>query len=198
MASTTDVVYAMDVEMVQGCNRQLLAGRIVLVRSDPHDEWVKVLDVYVRYPNGIVRNCMTRYSRIEKWQLNKYGVDLQTVVLVLLDILRNKTLVTFSGNHDFSSLGISNTQVQNVVKKHVELQDYFKRPDGTPYGLGPLIEYFDYSRHCYQDIIIRNNCCDNAVYTLRLYRERYRKDIPFKASCYILSKKEYCAKHGLC
>ena len=196
MQKKTDVVYAIDVEMVRGRQLQPLAGRVVLVRTDPYIEWVKVVDAYVRYPREEVRDCMTRYSRIEKWQLDTYGVDLQSLVSFLLAILKNQTLVTFSGRYDFASLGITEQQLRDVLKKHVELQDFFKREDGTPYGLGPLVDYFGYSRNN-RKVIIRHNCCDDAVYTLRLYRDYYRDDIPFKALCYIMTKKEYCAKYGL-
>lgn len=195
-----EVTYSLDVEMIEGIldgRRQNLAGRVVLVRSDPFVEWIKVMDAYIKYPDGVVLDCMTRYSRIEPWQLQLYGIPRDCVVNFLLSNLLGCTLVTFSGRHDFASLGISEEAIMNYVRRHVELQTFFKRADGTPYALGPLVDYFGYSRNN-RKVIIRHNCLDDAVYTLRLYRDYYQEDFPFAPVSYIMSKKEYCNKYGIC
>ena len=200
MASWDDqVTFALDVEMVNGVvngESQNLAGRVVLVRNDPYVEWIKVIDAYIKYPDGVVRDCLTRYSRIKPWQLQMLGMPRDAVVNFILSAIYGHTLVTFSGHHDLRSLGIEMDVVKRCVSQHIELQDFFKRPNGTPYGLGPLVDYFGYTRND-RKVVIRHNCVDDSVYTLRLYRDYYQANTTFQPVTYVLSKREYCTKYGI-
>ena len=191
-------VFALDVEMVEGfCggNRTFLAGRVVLVRNHPRLDWIKVLDTYIKYDPGEVTNYMTRWSKLEPWMIES-GIERQAVVDFLLRLITGHKLVTFSGRGDLASLGLTTRTVSMFVSEHIELQDYFARPNGKPYGLGPLVEYFGYQR-LGRPVIIRHNCVDDAQYTLRLYMDHYREDATFSPECYIPTKKEYCAKYGI-
>lgn len=191
------VIFALDVEMVEGLVdgvRKNLAGRLVLVRNDRRTEWIKVLDVFIRYPDGVVTNYMTRWSKLEEYQLSS-GVDRQTVVDFLLHLITGHTLVVFCGSGDFRALGVSR-RIIDMFAHVVELQDYFRRPDGTPYGLGPLVDYFGYQRMG-RPVIIRHNCVDDAVYTLRLYRDHYSDSFEFIPDSRIMSKREYNTKYNL-
>lgn len=197
MTSESGTVFALDVEMVEGVVdgvRQNLAGRVVLVRSDRRVEWIKVLDLFIRYPEGVVRNYMTRWSRLEQYQMDS-GMDRQLVVDFLLQLIAGHTLVVFSGSSDFRSLGVSQ-RVVGMFAHVVELQDYFKRSNGTSYGLGPLVDYFGYQRMG-RPVIIRHRCVDDAVYTLRLFLDHYQEDELFVPDSHILSKKEYNQKYNL-
>lgn len=191
-------MYALDVEMVHGNltgENQLLAGRVVLVRSDPRKDCVKVLDTYVKYDEGVVQNYMTKWSRLEPWMLES-GVTRDVVVDFLLRAITGKTLVTFSGRGDLMSLGISDGVLSLFVGKHVELQEYFKRWDGSPYGLGPLVNYYGYKRQG-RPVIINHNCVEDATYTLKLYKDHYDEHGEFEPTEYIPSKREYNRVYGI-
>lgn len=192
-----ETVFAMDVEMVEGVVngvRQNLAGRVVLVRNDRRTEWIKVLDIFIRYPEGMVTNYMTRWSKLEEHQMST-GIDRQIVVDFLLNIIHGHKLVVFSGASDFRALGVSRRVIE-LFATVIELQDYFRRDDGTPYGLGPLVDYFGYRRMGRQ-VIIRHNCVDDAVYTLRLYLDHYSEDFEFIPETRVLTKREYNNKYNL-
>lgn len=194
-----EVVFALDVEMVEGmingC-RTNVAGRVVLVRSDPKLVWIKVLDTYIKYEPRVVTNYMTKWSRLEPWMLDS-GVDRDTAVTFFLHAVNSHKLVTFSGAGDFASLGLSPKVVRLFTSEMIELQEYFVRPDGRPYGLGPLVEYFGYQR-AGRPVIIRHNCIDDAQFTLRLYLDHYGKcENEFHPERYIMNKKEYNSKYGI-
>lgn len=195
-------VFAMDVEKVEaliGGVRKQVAGRVVLVREDRKVGWIKVLDLFIKYPPGVITNYLTKYSKLEPYQLD-YGVDRQTALDFLFAVIHNGILVTFGGCHDYVSLGTTRRIVE-LFAETVELQEYFKRPDGSAYGLGPLVEYFGYRRNG-KLVIIRHYCIDDAVYTLRLYLDHYRgddddDDAVFSPTRHIRSKREYKIRYNV-
>ena len=196
-----DIVFALDCEMIQcfvSGKRINMAARIVLVKNNPKFisyGWSKVLDTYIYHPKEIVRNYMTRYSGIEPWMV-KEGAPMDAVVTFLLRAIAGHTVVTFNGKSDFLSLGITSETVLMYASRHVELQNYFQRPDGTPYGLGPLVDYFGYRRNG-RPVIIRHNCVDDALFTLRLYVDHFRDGEVFAPLYPVLSKSEYYTKYSL-
>lgn len=193
-------VFALDVEMLEtkiGGNRKNSAGRVVLVRSDPILTWTKVMDVFVKYEEEQITDYMTNWSKLEPWMIAS-GVHLDSIVDFIFQTISGHKLVTFAGASDFRALGISPRVVDLFASERIELQNYFKRGNGTPYGLGPLVEYYGY-HHKYnlRPIIIRHNCVDDAQYTLRLYLDHHECGGVFTPSEYILSKGEYRRKYGI-
>jgi hypothetical protein len=124
------------------------------------------------------------------------GVECDAVVAFILRMITGHKLVTFAGAGDFASLGLCPQVVDMYASERIELQDYFRRGDGRPYGLGPLVDFFDYQRMG-RKVIIRHNCVDDAQFTLRLYLDHYRQGEQFLPDGYIMSKKEYCRKYGI-
>lgn len=196
-----EVVFALDCEMIKvsvdGKARNM-AARVVLVKCSPifnSTGCTKVLDTYVYHEQGSIRDYLTKWSGIHPMMVQE-GVQLNAVADFMLQLIAGHTLVTFSGHCDFAALGIDGNIVSRFAKKHVELQDYFKREDGRPYALGPLVDYFGYQRNGRQ-VIIKHNCVDDAVYTLRLYMDHYEADGDFNPSVPILTKSQYVRKYFL-
>lgn len=193
-----EIVYAMDVEMIEGRfigTSRNLAGRVVVVRNDPTLTWTKVLDTYVWQDPAIINSYKTRWSRLHPWMIQS-GVDQEAVVSFILRLISGHKLVTFAGAGDLASLGLSPDVVDLYASERIELQDYFCRKDGRPYGLGPLVDHFGYKR-IGQQVVIRHNCVDDAQYTLRLYLDHYQHGQIFSPESYIMTKKEYCRKYGI-
>src|ERR1700761_3653394 len=98
MSRSHEVVFALDVEMVTGNltgRRENLAGRVVLVCNDPVRDRVRVvLDTYVKHEEGVVINCLTKWSKIEPWMLDG-GIDLFTLREFLMNLVAGHTLITF-------------------------------------------------------------------------------------------------------
>lgn len=194
-----DVVFAVDCEMVTTLvdgKRKQSAGHVVLVKSDAKRGVVKVLDTYVHYDPSKVQSYNTRYSHIEPWMVEE-GVPLQTVAYMLLRLVRGHTLVTFGGRGDLASLGLNEAYVRKFVKKYVDLQTYFQRTDGSPYGLGPLVDYFGYTRgpRAQKRVVINHDVEDDAKYTLFLYLDDMW--VNFVPSNEILTTKSYRLKYRL-
>ena len=193
-----EVVYALKCEMVTaeiGGKRKQVAGRVVLAKSDRKYGFIKVLDTYVKYAAGQVTNCNTRWSNIEPWMIEE-GMPRSVVVNFVLMAVRGHTLVTYSSNSNLSALGIDKSTVRIYAAKYVELQQFFKRANGEPYGMGPLIDYFGYQREG-RSVVINHHCVEDAYYTLRLYLDWYVAFSVFAPTSYILSKEEYKTKHHL-
>jgi hypothetical protein len=179
--------------MVKG-KRKHICGRVVIVSLDESENPVVLLDTYVRHPHGEVVNCLTRWSNIRRWMLDR-GIPYPLVVLKVIEIIRGNILVTQNGNADFACLGLNKDYVEAICH-HVELQSYFKRPDGSGYGLGPLVEYFKYESDG-SPVIINHDCIQDATYTLKLYNDHYVADGTFLPDSIIPSVKMYRLKHSL-
>ena len=195
----SETVFALDVEMVSGVwgNRvKNLAARVVLYKRDAkYGTENKVLDTYVSYPEGVVRSYNTRWSHIEPYMLRD-GVSLPLVRAFLLELVEGHTLVTFAGKGDLASLCLQESEVRRRVAKYVDLQSYFVRPNGMPYALGPLVDYFGYSRSGRQ-VVIDHDCVDDAYFTLRLYLDHYLPYGIFEPVVPVLNKQAYKEKYGL-
>lgn len=194
------MVFALDCEMIKATDGSQLAGHVVLVKSDLCSGSKKVLDTYIWHPEASILSYQTRYSRIHKWMIDE-GVPLDSVVSFILRAIRGHTLVTFNGKADFSALGLGQATVLQYVEKHVELQDYFRRPNKQPYGLGPLVLHFGYQRNG-RPIIVSHRCADDAFLTLRLYLDHYYHNDGeispfFQPEKPILSNTEYKKKYRL-
>lgn len=188
---------SLDTEMVRHRNGKHVAARVVIAKKDDFDVNVKiVLDLYVRYGEGEICNYLTRYSHIQPSQLLNYGMPLAIVKRRVLQELRGCVLVTFNGLCDFRALGLSIQDITSNVIGWVELQKYFKRSDGSAYGLGPLTLYFGYKRFGKQ-VIINHDCIDDAYFTLRLFLDFWRSDTPFVPVQPIPNGKQYRAIFGL-
>lgn len=187
------MILSMDCEMVRG-KRRHICGRVVIVSHDSYNRFTILLDTYVKYPPGEVVNCLTRWSKIRPWMLET-GMDYLLVVEKVLSIISGNILVTQNGGADFACLGLTVHYVSSICQ-HVELQNYFKRPDGNAYGLGPLVEYFKYMSDG-RPVIIDHDCVQDAVYTLRLYLDHYRHEGVFEPTGFIPSVKIYRTKHGI-
>lgn len=187
-----EVVFALDVEMVTavfGGKRTAIAARVVLMKTDLRTGTRKVLDTYVRNEKAVIVDYNTRYSRIESWMVDE-GVDVDFVSSFILQAIRGHTLVTFNGHADFAALGLDENTIKTFAKKYVELQDYFRRPDGQPYGLGPLVHYFGYERHG-RPVLINHHIIDDTFYTLRLYLDHYVANDTFYPTKAILTTKQF-------
>lgn len=195
-----EVVFALDCEMVtvlkDGKQKQA-AGHVVLVKSDKKYGTVKVLDTYIRMRNSDVRSCKTQYSQIERWML-KEGIPVSTAVYIITHMVKGHTLVTFGGKADLDALGITEAYMLQFVSRYIDLQRFFKRENGQPYGLGPLVEYFDYKENG-EKVIINHDCEQDAKYTLRLYLDHWYDPgwVLFLPEVYIRSAKEYKQQYGL-
>ena len=161
----------LDTALIDG-KRQRVAGRVVLVRFDGFTyEYRKVLDTYVKYPPRTVVDFHERYSRLTPALLSS-GIDRESVVDVVLKLVSGQMLVTFAGRTVFAALGINDYVIDRYVYKHIELQDHFKRQDGQPYALGPLIVYFGYRVHGRQ-VVLNRDLVQDAYFQLRLYNDHY-------------------------
>lgn len=194
------VVFALDCEMITGIvagKRKQLAGRIVLIKSDKRYGYIKVLDTYITYDPSVIVKYNTKWSHIEPWMVAE-GLPREIVISFLLHAICGHTLVTFSGKNDLDSLGLDAfTLIHKHSVRYIDLQDYFKRQDnGSPYGLGPLVEYFGYRKDG-RRVIINHHCVEDAFYTLRLYVDYYRPDSVFQPDFPVLSMKEYKTKYDI-
>ena len=179
--------------MVKG-TRGHLCGRIVVVTLEENASLRVLLDTYIKYPPGTIVDYLTPWSKIKPWMMAS-GTPIQIVVPKLVALITGKTLVTQNGTSDFASLGLSLSFIRSICK-HIELQTFFKRPDGRAYGLGPLVEYFGY-RVNDSPVIIDHDCVQDALYTLKLHRDHYEHYGVFEPKCFIPSVKVYRRIHGL-
>lgn len=170
--------------------RKRIVGRVVMCRYDTcTGAYTKILDTYVKHPDGVVVDYETRYSRLTP-SLLQSGVTPATVANFFLQSINGNTLVTFAGSRAFAALGIDKTMVDDFAAEHIELQDFFKRPDGQPYGLGPLALYFGYTRRG-RRIILNRNSVEDAYFHLVLFREQYLFHGNFVPAGEIMSKAEF-------
>lgn len=184
---------SLDCEMVKGVRRHIV-GRVVLVGKADDGSFKLLLDTYVRHPPGAVVNCLTRWSRITPVMLAG-GLPHSVVVQMVIGIIRGTTLVTQNGRADFACLGLDQEFVSSICN-HVELQSYFKRPDGSGYGLGPLVEYFKYTANG-EPVIINHNCIQDALYTLIIYADHFKSSGVFVPAVPIPSVKQFRERHGI-
>lgn len=176
--------------------KQRVAGRVILFRFDSLTfQYRKVLDTFVKYAAGVVVDTHPRFSRLS-FEILSTGIDRDSVVDVLLKLVEGHTLVTFSGSTVFAALGIDEYIVGRYVGKHVELQDFFRRPDGQPFALGPLAIYFGY-KHNGRQVILNHDSVQDAYYHLRLFNDHYSANETFEPMSAIMSKAEFCRKYNV-
>ena len=82
------------------------------------------------------------------------------------------------------------TVVDEFAAERIELQDFFKRADGQPYGLGPLAVYFGYKRNG-RRVVLNRDSVQDAFFQLVLFREHYLFHGSFQPAGEILTKSEY-------
>lgn len=193
---------ALDCEMVQARDKRLLCGRIVVVSMNDKKEMTIIMDEYVSYPDGNaeVRNYLTKWSKI-KPEMMAYpkGRPIHEVRRDVIELIGGRTLVTMNGDADFRSLGFDKREIKFLYSlcNHVELQNFFKRPDGSPYGLGPLVEYFNYRESFDKRVVIDHDCIQDAWYTLKLFVDHYDPTLLFIPSKPIPSVSVYRRQHRL-
>ena len=177
-----EVVFTIKCENVTAVvdgTRCQVAGHVVLKRYDPYGKMRTVVDTYIRHEE--VLDYMTTYSGITR-EIARTGMDLSTVTAFIAAAVRGYTLVTFDGRSVFSALRVQSFD----VARHVELQEYFCRPDKTPYGLGPLLLALGYNFQPH-----RSSCAMLASFMMNLYFNDYRRTPTFEPRRPVLSAKEY-------
>lgn len=181
--------------------RKLTAAHVVLVKRDESEKVVPVFDTYIRYAPGVVVNYNTRFSRVAPWML-KDGMSKETAVSIIKRMIKGHVLVIFSGKNVLDALGITESQLRKYVTDYVDLQGYFfKRVNGQPYGLGPLVEYYGYKENG-KRVVIHKELAKDAEYALRIYIDHYDPVsffFPefFGSSTYIMTSKEYARLYKL-
>lgn len=186
-------VFSLNTQHVKGVMNNgkigMIAARIVLIKKDHQYGWRKVLDTYIKHAPGIVIDHMTPYSKISPWMLSD-GVSLEVARDFLMELIRGHTVITFAGDTKLKAIGLS-ADLINLESNHIELQDFFKRRDNQPYGLGPLLKYFGITTRKGMPAIAGRDCVEDAQYQLTLYEEHYQKSESFTPFSEIMNKLEY-------
>lgn len=187
-------IVALDCEMIRAHSGKHLCGRVVIVGTNDNSHFTVLLNTYVKYNPDSIANYLTPWSRITQ-DLMMTGIPLAQVKARVRELITGCTLVTLNGRADMLSMCFSMQEIEQRCK-FIDIQTYFKRESGQPFGLGPLVEYFGYKDDS-RPVVIDHDCVYDAVYTLVLYNDHYKEGEVFVPLRPILSGKEYRKLYNL-